>query len=425
MANGVLVRCSKQGRKRSCEDCNPLLRLDFRPLHPDDPAIQLQYRPNGAAGPSYPQPLEHFFHFSRPAGIAQLDTVAGAPVAQGRGSGGEWSIAVCRALDAKGDSKGRRLDFARDGDAVFGDSLLGACGCFKAQAQLARGALGAQALCQFPFLAGTSVKGKTSQCLGCGEIELCTELAGGMAQQAALHGRSKGRQPGYIKGQPGIGGSATSADRPSRQNQLRGETGEFCLPPGFFVARQLSHLSEVVAEARIPGFEQRQQLMADAVAGEGGVAVGGVLAPALGERVQKCLNVGPAGFQHWPEDAAFREFNNRMNSGETFGPGAAQEFGADGFGLVVEGVGGGDCIERNFPEKLAEPGIAEAPGGFFDGFAGLDGFGRNVDLRVVEGQFELGSKGADKLEVGVGFRVEDGLRGGRGPGRRSVCEAHA
>jgi hypothetical protein len=37
----------------------------------------------------------------------------------------------------------------------------------------------------------------------------------------------------------------------------------------------------MLAQPRIPAFEQRQQFMADAVAREGQVAIGGVFAPVL------------------------------------------------------------------------------------------------------------------------------------------------
>ena len=83
--------------------------------------------------------------------------------------------------------------------------------------------------------------------------------------------------------------------------------GEFGVPPGFFVAGQLGHLGQVLAEAGIPGFEERQQFVADAVAGEGEVAVGGVLAPGLAEGVEVGFDFGAGGGEERAEDAAFRE----------------------------------------------------------------------------------------------------------------------
>ena len=91
-----------------------------------------------------------------------------------------------------------------------------------------------------------------------------------------------------------------------------------------------------------------------------------------------------------------------MNPGEAFGPGTAKELGKDGFGLVIEGVRGGDGVEWGVAEKLAEPGVAEAPGSAFDGVGGqitmvgwrgshrsTARFGRGVDAGLVEGDAEV------------------------------------
>ena len=58
---------------------------------------------------------------------------------------------------------------------------------------------------------------------------------------------------------------------------------KLCLPPCLLIAGQHGHLRQVFAQARIPAFEQRQQLVPDAVAREGQMAIGGVLAPGLAE----------------------------------------------------------------------------------------------------------------------------------------------
>ena len=56
-----------------------------------------------------------------------------------------------------------------------------------------------------------------------------------------------------------------------------------------------------------------------------------------------------------------------MNAGEAFGPCAAEEFGEDGLGLVIEGVSGDEGVKGDVAEKLAEPGVAKAAGGAFEG----------------------------------------------------------
>jgi hypothetical protein len=131
-----------------------------------------------------------------------------------------------------------------------------------------------------------------------------------------------------------------------------------------------------------------------------------------------------------------------MDAGEAFGPCSAKEFAEDGFGLVIESVGGGDGIERVLGHEAAEPGVAEAAGGFFDGLVGLVGvlcgFRFGVDLMGVERQAERGGEIGAELLVNVGFGateavvemgdVEDdaevGGAGGEGAGEGDrVCSA--
>ena len=124
--------------------------------------------------------------------------------------------------------------------------------------------------------------------------------------------------------------------------------------------------------------------MAKAVPGVGVVLVGGVFAPGLIELGQIGLDLGAGDGEHGAEDAAFWKLDNRVNAGKAFGPGAADQFAQDGFGLVVEGVGCGDGIENSRGHEFAKPGVAKAAGGFFDGFVMLDGFGGGVDLVGVK-----------------------------------------
>jgi hypothetical protein len=109
-----------------------------------------------------------------------------------------------------------------------------------------------------------------------------------VAQQPALQGRSERGQPGHVdrRGPEDRRGAAAAAHRAARQKQLRTQAGQFRLPPGLLVAGQRGHLGQMLAQARIPALQQRQQLVADAVAGEGEVAIRGVLAPALAQRAQ-------------------------------------------------------------------------------------------------------------------------------------------
>ena len=136
------------------------------------------------------------------------------------------------------------------------------------------GALGAKAPGQFSFLAGAPGKRQRAEGLGGGKIGRSAKLSGGMAQQAALQCGGEGGKTGDVQGETLGRGATSSANRTAGQNQLRRYAGQLGLPPGFFVARQCGHLGQVLAQARVPGFEQRQQFVADTVAREGEMAVG-------------------------------------------------------------------------------------------------------------------------------------------------------
>jgi len=68
-----------------------------------------------------------------------------------------------------------------------------------------------------------------------------------------------------------------------------------------------------------------------------------------------------------------------------------------------------DCIERSFAEQITEPGVAQAAGGFFDGFGGGFGCSGDVDAGFVEGDSEIGGQGADEGEIGVGFLAAEAM----------------
>lgn len=98
-----------------------------------------------------------------------------------------------------------------------------------------------------------------------------------MAQEAALKGWREGGETGYVDGESAcwIAGSATaSADGAAGEQKLGGDAGELGLPPGFFVTSQGGHVDQMLAKLRVPALEDGQELVADAVAGEGEMAVG-------------------------------------------------------------------------------------------------------------------------------------------------------
>ena len=148
--------------------------------------------------------------------------------------------------------------------------------------------------------------------------------------------------------------------------------------------------------------------MADLVAGEGGVGVGGVFAPGLVDGFEEGFDVGAAGVEEGAEDLSLLQSDDGVDGAEAFGPGAAEEFHEDGFGLVVEGVGGEDAVGVAGGEEGGEEFVACVAGGFFDGLgisrgAGVGDAGGDVGVVEVEGDVEADAEVFDELLVGVGF----------------------
>ena len=136
----------------------------LHPLHPDDAAVQFEHRPERPAGPGNSQTFKHFLHLSRTARVAQRDPVAGLPVAERDAA----LAAIPCPSQASLTSETRREGGGRRRERRFRRE---SCRCTRAaaaapspgagdwpgrQAQFAMGSLGAQALGQLQFLAGTA-----------------------------------------------------------------------------------------------------------------------------------------------------------------------------------------------------------------------------------------------------------------------------
>lgn len=226
-----------------------------------------------------------------------------------------------------------------------------------------------------------------------------------MTQEPALQGRVKGGEADNVESEGGVdgGGAASSSDRAAGEDELRRDAGELGGPVGLLIAGEQGHVGEVLAEGGVPAVELGKKLVTDAVAGEGGVEVGGVFTPGLVEGVEIAFDLGAGHGEQGTEDAALGKMNDGMDAGEALGPCAAEELGEDGFRLVVESVGGGDGVDFPALEKPAKPGVAQAAGGFFDGFFMQLGFGGGVDLGDMEDETEgLGEIGGEAL-IGVRF----------------------
>ena len=143
--------------------------------------------------------------------------------------------------------------------------------------------------------------------------------------------------------------------------------------------------------------------MADFVAGVGGVGVGGVIAPGLVLLVEEGFDFGAAGVEERAEDLAVGDLDDGVDGAEALGPGSAKELHEDGFGLVVEGVGGEDGVGVAGGDEGAEVVVADGAGGFFDGFVGAGDAVGNAGLVEGEGDVETGAEVGYELLVGVGF----------------------
>ena len=271
---------------------------------------------------------------------------------------------------------------------------------------------------EFEFLPRPAPRGQITKSFGPGKVERGFEMGGGMSKQPALHSHGLGGEAGEIESNPFRSGGrpASAADRPPAQSDLVKNPGQFRFPPAFLVPGQFRHLRKAFTKLRVHGFQQRQNFVADAIARKGKVAVGGVLAPWLIVRVEPHFDLSAPGVEEWAKNPAFRKAENRVNAREAFGPGAAQKFRENRLRLIVERVRRGHSIKRNLGEQPPEPGIAQAPGGAFDGVGRknvvlrLSGnlwsatrLGRGVNARFVKGQAKLSGKFTRKLEVAIGF----------------------
>ena len=113
-------------------------------------------------------------------------------------------------------------------------------------------------------------------------------LAGCGAEDSAAKSWVEGAEAVEFDGDFGVGlagggadGAASASDGFAGEEELGEEAVEFCLPAGLFFAGQLGHVGEGLVEVWVVGAELGEELVADFVAGVGGVGVGGVGAPGL------------------------------------------------------------------------------------------------------------------------------------------------
>lgn len=241
----------------------------------------------------------------------------------------------------------------------------------------------------------------------------------------------------------GGGGAASSADRFAGEQQRGQDAGELGLPVAFLVAGDGGEVGKLGVDLRIVGGEEREQVVAEAVAGKGRIEVGGVFAPGLIDAAQPGFDLRAASGEKRAQDQRFGVDKGGMDAAETFRPGSAEKLVEDSLGLVVEGMGGGDGVELAGGQEVAEEGVTKVAGGLFESLAvGLSG-GGGVHVVAVEGEAVPGGEVGNEGGIGVGFRptnavvnVDNGedkadLKGGidegaeQGDGIGSAGDSHA
>ena len=181
--------------------------------------------------------------------------------------------------------------------------------------QFTVGSLGAKALGKFELLTGTPGECKGPHCLGFSEIRGGIELGCCEAEKPALEGDWLGGQFGPIDRWTFARCTAASTHGASVEDDLRSYAGDLGLPDRILLAGEVGHLREMVAEFRVPGFEQGQQFVTDAIARECQVTIRGVFAPGLASCAEEGFDFGAGGTQDGAEDATFGRLDDGMNAG--------------------------------------------------------------------------------------------------------------
>jgi hypothetical protein len=288
------------------------------------------------------------------------------------------------------------------------------------EAKLAGGSLGEELVGELEGGSGAGGDGgegeeaaEGEQARGLIEAEADAELAGGCAEDAAAEGGVEGAETLEFEGYGGRAGSggdgaAAPTDGFAGEEELGEETAKFHLPTGFFFAGELGEVGEGLVEGGILLAEEGEDGVADAVAGEGGVGVGGVFAPGLVERAEVGFDLGAGGLEEGAKDLSFGQGDDGVDGAEAFGPGSAEELHEDGLGLVVAGVGGEDGVGLAGGEEGGEEVVTDGAGGFFCGF-GISSGARffhavgDAGLVEVERDVESGAEGPNEVLVGVGL----------------------
>ena len=135
------------------------------------------------------------------------------------------------------------------------------------------------------------------------KIERRVQLLRRMTQQPALHAGRFFAQSADFDGYAFGRGAAAAAHRTAVKENRGRDAGYLAFPPRLFVAGKLGDMRKMLAQARIPGLEQRQQLVADPVAGESEMPIRGILPPGLPESAEVGFDGGTREAEHRTDDA--------------------------------------------------------------------------------------------------------------------------
>ena len=296
----------------------------------------------------------------------------------------------------------------------------------RGEAELAGGAFGEEAAGDLERGAGPGGDGgegeeaaEGEQARGLREADADAELAGGGAEDAAAEAGVEGAETFDLDGEAdgaggGGDGAAAAANGLTRKKDLGEDAAELGGPAGLVLAGEFGEVREGLVEGGIEVAELGQELVTEAVAGEGGVGVGVVVAPGLADGAEVGFDHVAADAEEGAEDAprgfaGERDGEEGGDAAEALGPGAAKELHEDGLGLVVHGVGGEDDVGLAALEEAMEDLVTEVARGVFEAFAGGGGAGGYVDAVGVEGEVEVGAEVSDEGLVGVGLGAAEAV----------------
>jgi hypothetical protein len=190
----------------------------------------------------------------------------------------------------------------------------------------------------------------------------------GVADQAAADGKRKRKKRAAIHDY-GAGVMAEAGG---------GEAAELESPVLFFGAGEVRGVSEGGDDGGVPfPGELGQELVANAIAVEAGVGVGGVGAPGDASFAKVLFYVGPVRIQEGADNAGR---GNGMDGSESGGSGTSEKAEENGFGLVGPGMGERDAVGPIGGEDFVEEGQPGIAGGLLE-----IPTGREMDFADVRG----------------------------------------